>query len=72
MSSGDGQPAASNYESYYSPSANYLSPYHSYAAHHHSNHQAYRHLQACDYMSPDYNAIQRSADMWAAHKFHGF
>lgn len=57
-----------NYENYYSSSANYLSPYHSYA------HQAnpYRHLQPTDYMSPDYNAIQRSADMWAAHKFHGF
>lgn len=63
--------AATNYENYYSSS--YLSPYHSYSHQTNLAHaNPYRHLQASDYMSPDYNAIQRSADMWAAHKFHGF
>lgn len=68
-SSVDLQQTNSNYENYYP--TNYLSPYHTYA---HQNTLAqsnpYRHLQA-DYMNADY-AIQRSADMWAAHKFHGF
>ena len=71
-SSVDLQQTNTNYENYYN-AANYLTPYHTYA---HQNTlaqtNAYRHLQAADYMNPDYNAIQRSADMWAAHKFHGF
>ena len=77
------------YENYYN-ATNYLTPYHSHPHfntlnHHHQNglhtvaqNHHYRHLQAAEYMSADYNAIQRStaaaaaADMWAAHKFHGF
>ena len=76
------------YESYYNATsylAPYHPAHHPHFSPHH-HHQAaaaqshhYRHLQAADYMnSADYNAIQRSsaaaaaADMWAAHKFHGF
>lgn len=74
------------HENYYN-ATNYLAPYHHQhlnpLSHHMSNQNSaqnhYRHLQAADYMqAADYNAIQRSsaasvaADMWAAHKFHGF